>query len=195
MVATVNAPYFLLTADYGSEPNALDPFIDFGTMVSPTIFAWCSLSYLMSDKPQEAINDAMQAQVPPVLMEIPHVTFWSSLSPLGEACTRRDLTAIHEILESIGYTDDGMRNEFIDVGMMVSPTIFARRSLSYLMSDKPHKAINDAMQAQVVSPLWHIACYLQAVALSALGMDIEAQAGLKEGTTLESKRTKAVGQK
>ncbi|KAM1140735.1 hypothetical protein EV1_040384 [Malus domestica] len=25
MVATVTAAYFLLTADYGSEPNALDP--------------------------------------------------------------------------------------------------------------------------------------------------------------------------
>ncbi|CAN6568088.1 unnamed protein product [Malus baccata var. baccata] len=168
-----------------------------------------------------------------VLMGIPHGTSGSSLSPLGEACTRRDLTAIHEILESIGYKDDGMTNElsfqmwtdqmqesldskkkgdsafkhkdfrttiecysqFIDVGTMVSPTIFARRSLSYLMSDKPQKAINDAMQAQVVSPVWHIACYLQAVALSALGMDSEAQAALKEGTTLESKRSKAVGQK
>ncbi|XP_048422030.1 serine/threonine-protein kinase BSK7-like isoform X1 [Pyrus x bretschneideri] len=146
---------------------------------------------------------------------------------------RRDLTAIHDILESIGYKDDGMTNElsfqmwtdqmqesldskkkgdsafkhkdfrttiecysqFIDVGTMVSPTIFARRSLSYLMSDKPQKAINDAMQAQVVSPVWHIACYLQAVALLALGMDSEAQAALKEGTTLESKRRKAGGQK
>ncbi|XP_048422020.1 serine/threonine-protein kinase BSK3 isoform X2 [Pyrus x bretschneideri] len=168
-----------------------------------------------------------------VLMGIPHGTSWSSLSPLGEACTRRDSTAIHEILESIGYKDDGMTNElsfqmwtdqmqesldskkkgdsafkhkdfrttiecysqFIDVGTMVSPTIFARRSLSYLMSDKPQKALNDAMQAQVVSPVWHIACYLQAVALSALGLDSEAQAALKEGTTLESKRSKAVGQK
>ncbi|KAK7816095.1 hypothetical protein CFP56_022831 [Quercus suber] len=27
MVATVTASYFLLTADYGSEPNALDPFL------------------------------------------------------------------------------------------------------------------------------------------------------------------------
>ena len=78
---------------------------------------------------------------------------------------------------------------------MVSPTIFAWRSLSYLMSDKPQEAINDAMQAQVVSPLWHIACYLQAVALSALGMDSEAEATLKEGSLLESKRSKAAGQK
>lgn len=29
-----------------------------------------------------------------------------SLSPLGEACLRMDLTAIHEILEKLGYKDD-----------------------------------------------------------------------------------------
>ena len=28
------------------------------------------------------------------------------LSPLGEACLRMDLTAIHEILEQLGYKDD-----------------------------------------------------------------------------------------
>lgn len=28
------------------------------------------------------------------------------LTPLGEACLRMDLTAIHEILEKIGYKDD-----------------------------------------------------------------------------------------
>ncbi|KAM1053130.1 hypothetical protein FF1_000641 [Malus domestica] len=44
-------------------------------------------------------------------MGIPHGTSWSSLSPLGEACSRRDLTAIHDILENIGYKDDGMTNE------------------------------------------------------------------------------------
>ncbi|CAN6562024.1 unnamed protein product [Malus baccata var. baccata] len=54
-----------------------------------------------------------------------------------EACSGRDLTAIHGILENIGYKDDGLTNEvFIGVGTMVSPTIFARHSLSYLMSDK-----------------------------------------------------------
>lgn len=29
-----------------------------------------------------------------------------ALSPLGEACLRMDLTAIHEILEKLGYKDD-----------------------------------------------------------------------------------------
>lgn len=28
------------------------------------------------------------------------------LSPLGEACLRMDLTAIHEVLENLGYKDD-----------------------------------------------------------------------------------------
>ncbi|KAJ7962378.1 Kinase family protein [Quillaja saponaria] len=169
-----------------------------------------------------------------VLMGIPHSASISSLSPLGEACSRRDLTAIHEVLENIGYKDDeGVTNElsfqmwtdqmqetlnskkkgdiafrqkdfrlaiewysqFIDVGTMVSPTVFARRSLSYLMSDIPQEALNDAMQAQVISPIWHIASYLQAASLAALGMENEAQAALKEGTTLEAKRTANSGQK
>ncbi|KAM1053123.1 hypothetical protein FF1_000634 [Malus domestica] len=46
--------------------------------------------------------------------------------------------------------------QFVDVKTIVSPTTFARRSLSYLMSDMPQEAINDAMQAQVVSPVWHL---------------------------------------
>lgn len=34
------------------------------------------------------------------------------LCPLGEACARTDLTAIHEILEKTGYKDDeGSANE------------------------------------------------------------------------------------
>lgn len=85
--------------------------------------------------------------------------------------------------------------QFIDAGTMVSPTVYARRSLCYLMSDMPQEALNDAMQAQVISPVWHIASYLQAVALSVLGMDNEAQAALKEGTTLEVKKNSTAGQK
>lgn len=35
-----------------------------------------------------------------------------SVSPLGEACSRVDLTAIHEMLEKVGYKDDeGVANE------------------------------------------------------------------------------------
>ncbi|MED6211266.1 DNA mismatch repair ATPase msh1 [Stylosanthes scabra] len=37
---------------------------------------------------------------------------FSSLSPLGEACSRKDLTTIHEVLEKLGYKDDeGVTNE------------------------------------------------------------------------------------
>lgn len=78
--------------------------------------------------------------------------------------------------------------QFIDVGTMVSPTVHARRSLCYLISDMPQEALNDAMQAQVISPVWHIASYLQSVSLAGLGMENEAQVALLEGTTLEAKR-------
>ncbi|KAJ0105077.1 hypothetical protein Patl1_17781 [Pistacia atlantica] len=162
-----------------------------------------------------------------VLMGIQHGTAALPLSPLGEACLRMDLTAIHEILEKLGYKDDeGAATElsfqmwtnqmqetlnskkkgdvafrhkdfraaiecfsqFIDVGTMVSPTVFARRSLSYLMSDMPQEALNDALQAQVISPVWHIAAYLQAAALFALGRENEAQTALREGFIHENKR-------
>ncbi|KAJ1408603.1 Tetratricopeptide-like helical domain superfamily [Sesbania bispinosa] len=162
-----------------------------------------------------------------LLMGIPHSATVASLSPLGEACSRKDLTAIHEVLENIGYKDDeGVTNElsfqmwtdqmqdtlnckkkgdaafrqkdfrlaiecytqFIDVGTMVSPTVHARRSLCYLISEMPQEALSDAMQAQVISPVWHIASYLQSVSLAGLGMDNEAQIALIEGTTLEAKR-------
>ncbi|CAI0476289.1 unnamed protein product [Linum tenue] len=163
-----------------------------------------------------------------VLMGVPDVAAAVPLSPLGEACLRNDMTAIHEILEKIGYKDDeGAATElsfqmwtnqmqdtlnskkkgdvafrhkdfkaaiecytqFIEVGTMVSPTVYARRSLSYLMSDMPQEALNDAIQAQVISPVWHFASYLQAGALFALGREAEAQAALKEGSALESKKT------
>lgn len=165
-----------------------------------------------------------------VLMGISHGNASSkqmSLSPFGEACSRTDLTAIHEILEKAGYKDDeGVANElsfqmwtsqiqetlnskkrgdsafrakdfvtaidcytqFIDGGTMVSPTVFARRSLCYLMSDMPQEALGDAMQAQVVSPDWPTALYLQAAALFILGMENDAQETLRDGTSLEFKK-------
>ncbi|CAN6711068.1 unnamed protein product [Malus baccata var. baccata] len=86
MVATVTAPYFLLTADYGSEPNALEPFTDVETMVSPTIFAHRSLSYLMSDKPQEALNNAMQAQALDLIQD-------KNLQMLTDSCLEGHLSS------------------------------------------------------------------------------------------------------
>ncbi|KAK2975103.1 hypothetical protein RJ640_018905 [Escallonia rubra] len=162
-----------------------------------------------------------------VLMSIQHGAAALPLTPLGEACVRLDLTAIHEILEKLGYKDDeGAATElsfqmwtnqvqdtlnskkkgdiafrhkdfraaidcytqFIDVGTMISPTVFARRSLSHLMNDMPQEALNDAVQAQVISPIWHIASYLQAAALFGLGRENEAHIALKEGSVLEEKR-------
>ncbi|CAG7910460.1 unnamed protein product [Brassica rapa] len=168
-----------------------------------------------------------------VLMGIPHGSAsppketTSLLTPLGDACSRLDLTAIHEILEKVGYKDDeGVANElsfqvwtdqiqetlnakkqgdaafkgkdfvttiecytqFIEDGTMVSPTVFARRCLCYLMSNKPQEALGDAMQAQVVSPEWPTAFYLQAAALFSLGMDKDACETLKDGTSLEVKK-------
>lgn len=80
--------------------------------------------------------------------------------------------------------------QFIEVGTMVSPTVFARRSLSHLSSEMPEEALNDAVQAQVISPVWHIASYLQAASLFALGRENEAQIALKEGSVLEEKRNR-----
>lgn len=85
--------------------------------------------------------------------------------------------------------------QFIDTGTMVSPTVYARRSLCYLISDMPQEALNDATQARVISPVWHIASYLESVALGGLGMENEAQVALKEGTTLEAKRNSTAKQK
>jgi BR-signaling kinase len=151
------------------------------------------------------------------------------LSPMGEACSRMDLTAIHQILFTTHYRDDEGSNElsfqewtqqmrdmldarkrgdfafkdkdfkaaidcysqFVDVGTMVSPTVFARRSLCYLMCDQPDAALRDAMQAQIVSPDWPTAFYMQAVALSKLNMQSDAVDMLNEASELEEKRQKS----
>lgn len=71
---------------------------------------------------------------------------------------------------------------------MVSPTVCARRCLSYLMSEMPQEALGDAMQALVISPEWPTALYLQATCLFSLGMENEAQDSLKDATSLETRR-------
>nr|CAB3500264.1 unnamed protein product [Digitaria exilis] len=151
------------------------------------------------------------------------------LSAMGEACSRMDLTAIHQILFTTHYRDDEGTNElsfqewtqqmrdmldarkrgdfafkdkdfkaaidcysqFVDVGTMVSPTVFARRSLCYLMCDQPDAALRDAMQAQIVYPDWPTAFYMQAVALSKLNMQSDAVDMLNEASQLEEKRQKS----
>lgn len=71
---------------------------------------------------------------------------------------------------------------------MVSPTVYVRRCLCYLMNNMAQEALGDAMQAQSVSPTWPIAFYLQGMALFSLGMDHDAEESLKEGTTLETRQ-------
>ena len=78
--------------------------------------------------------------------------------------------------------------QFIDVGTMVSPTVFARRSLCYLLCDQPDPALRDAMQAQCVYPDWPTAFYMQSVALAKLDMHKDAADMLNEAAALEEKR-------
>lgn len=69
-----------------------------------------------------------------------------------------------------------------------SATVFARRGLSYLVIGQPELALRDAMQAQVCMPEWPTAFYLQALALSKLGMETDAQDMLSDGASFEVKK-------
>lgn len=69
-----------------------------------------------------------------------------------------------------------------------SATVFARRAFSYLMNGQAELALRDAMQAQVCIPEWPTAFYLQALALSKLGMETDAQDMLNDGAAFEAKR-------
>ncbi|GAB2221009.1 hypothetical protein Droror1_Dr00012171 [Drosera rotundifolia] len=80
--------------------------------------------------------------------------------------------------------------KFIDVGTMISPTIYARRSLCYLMCDQPDAALRDTMQAQCVYRDWPTAFYMQSVALAKLVMQKDATDMLNEAAALEEKRQK-----
>ncbi|CAH8283180.1 unnamed protein product [Eruca vesicaria subsp. sativa] len=67
-------------------------------------------------------------------------------------------------------------------------TVFARRSFSYLVTGQHALALRDAMKAQVSIPGWPTALYLQALALSELGMESDARDMINEGAALEAKR-------
>ncbi|KAH1045311.1 hypothetical protein J1N35_036095 [Gossypium stocksii] len=149
------------------------------------------------------------------------------VSPLGKACARMDLTAVHDILLKTGYKEEeGAENELsfqewtqqvqdmlntkkfgdiafrdkdfknaIDyysklVAMMSVPsgTVFVRRALSYLIIGQPELALRDAMQAQVCLPECPTAFYMQALALSKLGMETDAQDMLNDGASFEAKK-------
>lgn len=70
----------------------------------------------------------------------------------------------------------------------MSPTVFGRRSLCYLLCDQPDAALRDAMQAQCVYPDWPTAFYMQSVALAKLNMNTDAADMLNEAAQLEEKR-------
>ncbi|XP_021908388.1 probable serine/threonine-protein kinase At4g35230 [Carica papaya] len=164
-----------------------------------------------------------------VLMGLPKNTVVppTMLSPLGKACAKMDLTAVHDILLKMGYKDDeGAENElsfqewtqqvqdmlntkkFGDIAFrdkdyksaieyysklvvtmsVPSATVFARRAFSYLMNGQAELALRDAMQAQVCIPEWPTAFYLQALALSKLGMETDAQDMLNDGAAFEAKK-------
>ncbi|CAI8603582.1 unnamed protein product [Vicia faba] len=63
----------------------------------------------------------------------------------------------------------------IGVGSKTSPTIYVCHSLSYLISNMPNETLGDAMQAQMISLIWHLAFYLQVVALMELGRENDPQ--------------------
>ncbi|XP_066354503.1 uncharacterized protein [Miscanthus floridulus] len=146
--------------------------------------------------------------------------------PMADACSRMDLSAIHQILVTRHYRDDegstelsfegwtqqardvlGARkrgdsafeckrfriaincySQFVDAGTVVSPTVFARRSLCYLMCDEPEAALRDAMLAQTNYPDWPTAFYMQSVALSKMNMQSDAVDMLNEASQLEEMR-------
>ncbi|KAJ8533581.1 hypothetical protein K7X08_006905 [Anisodus acutangulus] len=76
------------------------------------------------------------------------------------------------------------------VSMMPVPsgTVFVRRALSYLMDGQPELTLRDAMQAQVCLPEWPTSFYMQALALSKLGMETDAQDMLNDGASFEAKK-------
>ena len=67
---------------------------------------------------------------------------------------------------------------------MVSPIVYARRSLEYFLCDQPNAALRDAMQAQCVYPDWPTAFYMQAIALTKPYMDKYVANMLKEGAAI-----------
>ncbi|KAL9299696.1 putative inactive receptor-like kinase BSK12 RLK-Pelle-RLCK-XII-1 family [Arabidopsis thaliana] len=79
-------------------------------------------------------------------------------------------------------------SQFVEERSLVYPSVYARRSLSYLFCDEPEKALLDGMHAQGVFPDWPTAFYLQSVALAKLDMNTDSADTLKEAALLEVKK-------
>ncbi|KAK7848058.1 serine/threonine-protein kinase bsk1 [Quercus suber] len=132
------------------------------------------------------------------------------LSAMGEACSRMDLTAIHQLLVMAHYRDDEGTNElsFQEWTQQMREMLDSRKRGDLAFRDKDFKAaiecysqekkeeekgdtdpaLRDAMQAQCVNPDWPTAFYMQSVALSKLNMHKDAADMLNEATTLEEKK-------
>ncbi|KAJ0053412.1 hypothetical protein Pint_03390 [Pistacia integerrima] len=97
-------------------------------------------------------------------------------------------------LGDIAFRDKDFKNaieyysKLIVMMSVPSATVFARRAFSYLMNGQAELALRDAMQAQVCIPEWPTAFYLQALALSKLGMETDAEDMLNEGVAYEAKK-------
>ncbi|KAH0894573.1 hypothetical protein HID58_057002 [Brassica napus] len=118
------------------------------------------------------------------------------LSSLGEACSRLDLTAIHQILVMAHYRDDEGTNElsFQEWTQQIKDMLDARKRGDQAFREKDFKtaidyaALRDAMQAQCVYPDWPTAFYMQSVALAKLNMNTDAADMMNEAAQLEEKR-------
>ena len=95
-------------------------------------------------------------------MGIPHSASLSPLSPLGEACSRMDLTAIHEILEGVGYKDDeGMTNEvriitLCKIYLEISPLFHLLVSLHHLVTIVHQKIQKRKNYLYIMFPIFSI---------------------------------------
>lgn len=78
--------------------------------------------------------------------------------------------------------------QFIEARRIVYPSVYARRSLSYLFCNEPERALLDGMNAQELFPDWPTAFYLQSVALAKLNMNTDSADTLKEAAILEAKK-------
>ncbi|RWR97574.1 ERBB-3 BINDING PROTEIN 1-like protein [Cinnamomum micranthum f. kanehirae] len=134
-----------------------------------------------------------------------------ALAPNNRACSRMDLTAIHQILVMTHYRDDERTNElsFQEWTQQMRDTLEARKRGDFAFCDRYFKtaidcytqemghlklrndkdaALRDAMAAQCVYLEWPTAFYMLAIALAKLEMPKDAAEMLNEAAGLEKKR-------
>ncbi|XP_039134275.1 serine/threonine-protein kinase BSK1-like [Dioscorea cayenensis subsp. rotundata] len=109
---------------------------------------------------------------------------WQKMREMLEARNRGDLAFNDKDLK----TAIECYSQFLDKGILVSATVHVRRSLCYLMSDQPDKALRDAMQAQRIQANWPLAFYMLAVSLRQLNMNRDSTNMLNKATALEKQR-------